>query len=476
MGRKDFELLEDVQVVDILLDQGNPRIRDGQDQADCITRILRKEDQLMALVQDIAQNGLTTAPILVKPKGDGRYVVMDGNRRITALKLLNDPSLCPIERLKPRLRGLHAAHKASIPASVDIFSSSSDEAIAREVLARHSGAQGGVGQLDWSAYLRTVFQLNHGHPPEYRRPGQYAMWAERHGIHVGDEFPITSLQRFFTAENLALLGFGIEADELKLDVSEDTAKRLAQIVITDFDTGGIKVDDVRTPEKARDYIAKARTRAGLPPAAGSSAPAPAPTPAPTNAPSPAPSPAGATEPADDKSGGGSTGGSSAGASAPADDAPPGRAPAPRQSPSERKRLFGTAAPGFSIPEGEPKARTIVAEIRKLDVRETPLAAAMLLRALIEASDEHYRHAHRKPDTNKLAKNVLASATHMRDSGTLSTSAFDMVSRLAQAGGSDLLHIDALQKILHRDTHIPSYQLVNTFWDNIAPFVRTCWAS
>jgi ParB-like nuclease domain len=470
VGRKDFQLLADVPVVDILLDQGNPRIRDGQDQADCISRILRKEDQLLALIQDIAKNGLTTAPILVKPKGDGRFVVMDGNRRMTALKLLNDPGLCPVERLKGRLRALQAEHSEGIPSTVDVFSSSNDEAIAREVLARHSGAQGGVGQLDWSAYLRTVFQLNHGHPPEYRRPGQYAMWAERHGIHVGDEFPITSLQRFFSVENLALLGFSIEEDELILDVSEDTAKRLAQIVITDFDTAAVRVDDVRRPDQARDYIARARARAGLLPA---SAPEPALT-AESLAPTPPSDDGGTGAPASIEPRADTPPTDRDDASEPASPARP--PPAPRQPPSERKRILGTAAPGFSVPEAEPKARTIVAELRKLDVRESPLATAMLLRALIEISDEHYRRTHRRTDLTKLAKNILASATHMRDSGTLTTGAFDMVSRLAQPGGADLLHVETLQKILHRDTHIPSYQVVNTFWDNIAPFVRACWAS
>lgn len=118
---------------------------------------------------------------------------------------------------------------------------------------------------------------------------------------------------------------------------------------------------------------------------------------------------------------------------------------------------------------------IVTELRRLDVRETPLAGIMLLRALIEASTEHYRKRHRISDTNALAKNVAGCALRMQSKAQLDNAQFDIVNRLAAKGGSDLLTIEALQKMLHRDTHIPDYLIVNTFWDNISDFVRACWS-
>lgn len=461
MSRNDFELLGGVPIADIMLDVGNPRIRDGHDQTDCISRILRKEDQLMALMADIAEKGLTTMPILVKPVGN-KWVVMDGNRRVTALKLLNDVSLCPDERLKPVIQNLQRKHQGNILQVIDVFSSSNEEAIAREVLSRHSGAQGGVGQVNWSAYLRTVYLLNHGHPSEYKRPGQYALWAEKHGIWVDDEFPITSLQRFFTIENLALLGFLVESDELVPAVSLDLAKRMTQTVMTDFATT-LNVDHIRTPDLASGYIATVRTRAGIietPSAPPVSDPTPTPlTPAPEGRAGPieAPTPFPPSTP-------------------PQSPQPPRPTPTPLLPAWDRKQLLGRRAPNLQIPESEPKARTLVAEIRKLDVKETSLAAAMLLRGFIELSDGYYRNSQSLPDTRKLGKNVLASATHMRDSGKISVSEFDIVKRLSIPDTSDeLLHIETLQKVMHRDSHHPNYQLVNTVWDNLAPFVRACWS-
>ena len=120
----------------------------------------------------------------------------------------------------------------------------------------------------------------------------------------------------------------------------------------------------------------------------------------------------------------------------------------------------------------------MAEIRKLKVRgdnSTPLAVGMLLRHLIELSDGHYVTIHQLPG-KPLGKSIFQSAQHMKSAQLLDVSQCDIVCRLADPGIKDneLLHIETLQKWMHRETHIPSYQALNIFWDAIAPFVRACW--
>lgn len=97
MSREDFTVRENVDVIDeILLDEGNARIRAGNGQSDCIDRVLRKREHMKILIKSIADKGLTTAPILLMPSQNqpGKWIVKDGNRRVTALKLLNQPTLC----------------------------------------------------------------------------------------------------------------------------------------------------------------------------------------------------------------------------------------------------------------------------------------------------------------------------------------------------------------------------------------------
>lgn len=165
MARSDFLVVSDVAIEDIMLDVHNARIRAGADQNDCIRRILRKRDQFLAICESIAKDGLTTMPILASPNGDGTYTVKDGNRRTTALKLLNNPDLCPEPELITKIEKIVSLHK-NFPSRVDLTVTDNEPAMIREVLSRHQGEMGGAGQMGWSAYLRTLYLLNHDHPAE----------------------------------------------------------------------------------------------------------------------------------------------------------------------------------------------------------------------------------------------------------------------------------------------------------------------
>jgi len=464
MARSDFWVVSDVALEDIMLDVLNARIRAGADQNDCIRRILRKRDQFLAICESIAKDGLTTIPILASPNEDGTYTVKDGNRRVTALKLLKNPNLCPELELVPKIMKIAATHK-NFPTRVDLTVTKNEQVMISEVLSRHQGEMAGVGQMGWSAYSRTLYLLNHNHPAEYKRPGQYALWAEGRRIFVEDEFTITNLQRFFTIENLQLLGFDIDVnDELSLNLPEATVRQIATKVIGDFGDGK-SVNEVFTPDQAKQYINSVRASAGLAPPAPTAAQAPG-SAAPLTSPSAAATQLSTSTP----------GGPSLSSPAPVTSIPPPRAPAtPATSAADRKKVFGTRSPGIAIPAtGYPKEQTVVAELRALDLIKFPLAATMLTRALIELSDLHYRTTHGLQDQGTLSKNIEKSVHHMLKNMKVSKSEADIVKRLCNPSGT-MIEIETLQKMVHRKTHNLDRQFVNTLWDNIGCFVKACWA-
>lgn len=101
----DSEILY-VPVDDLDLDTENPRLPEGinRDQHEMINYIATSTS-IEELMSAIAENGFFPGePLIVIPHETeaGRYIVVEGNRRLSAVKLLRDPFICdsPSSRLK----------------------------------------------------------------------------------------------------------------------------------------------------------------------------------------------------------------------------------------------------------------------------------------------------------------------------------------------------------------------------------------
>ena len=84
-----------IQVLDIYLDTENPRHEHIDDQEKIIEYLVSKE-KIKPLAKDIASNGASPIELFaVLEDGNGRYIALEGNRRLCALILLNDPMKSP---------------------------------------------------------------------------------------------------------------------------------------------------------------------------------------------------------------------------------------------------------------------------------------------------------------------------------------------------------------------------------------------
>lgn len=85
-----------VSINQIHLYEDNPRHKPVRDQPAAIAHLCRSE-QVLALAQDIARIGLNPLELFaLVPERDGKsYYVAEGNRRLCALLLLNDPDRAP---------------------------------------------------------------------------------------------------------------------------------------------------------------------------------------------------------------------------------------------------------------------------------------------------------------------------------------------------------------------------------------------
>ncbi|MFK7254184.1 hypothetical protein ABBZ21_05730 [Acinetobacter baumannii] len=143
-----------IKVLDIYLDNLNPRHDPISDQQEIIDHLLKKE-KVKNLAKDIAENGISPIELLavVKDKNN-KYIVVEGNRRICALTLLNDPDKAPDQSLKDYFKKLKEK-SVYIPDFVqcEVFQKREDADLWIE--RRHEGEQSGTGTRQWNAEQKT---------------------------------------------------------------------------------------------------------------------------------------------------------------------------------------------------------------------------------------------------------------------------------------------------------------------------------
>ncbi len=477
MSRNQFYPVPSLPIPLLLLDTTNARIRAGLDQADCIERILRKSAQIVELARHIAQHGLSTIPILVSKDENGNWIVRDGNRRVSALKLLLNPELCQKEGLRQQFRSISETYK--IPGTVDCLACDNEQTMVAEILLRHSGTQAGVGQLTWDTYPRTAFMMQHNRSDPNRRVGQLLIWAELQGIEIDDNFPVTNLTRFLSTDNLSRLGFDVSTDELQLRLDEKTCVKVAQKIVTDFGVLKKSVNDVFTFDQQKAYIEEIEKSCGL------------------VVPVVTKDGDQRTEPGDKQrpqegtqAGRGNTGGGN-GTAGKTEDGPqerPGAGTADNPgtaSPTggrgtkpkpqwDRLKLFSRGTYPGRIDDEHWKVRNVVSDLCKLKTEDTTLAVAVLLRVLIEMSTHHYLELAGKVPENKLQRDLNTAVQHMCDSGKISEPQRDVILSHARTE-NDLLSITTLQRFVHKPEYHPDRQTLHTLWDHICPFIVNCWA-
>lgn len=147
-----------IQVSEILLDQDNPRFPPVNNQREAIQAMVKDQgNKIFNLAFDIYQNGLNPSSKLILFKEGGKYIDGDGNRRLTALKLLDTPSLADSEpRIKKKFDTL-LKKSGVVPSAVDCVIFETRDDAKHWISINHSGPQDGKGQIPWDAEQKERF-------------------------------------------------------------------------------------------------------------------------------------------------------------------------------------------------------------------------------------------------------------------------------------------------------------------------------
>lgn len=150
-----------INVEQLIYDPQNPRLPSKMKDMDedATLDYMLRNGNITELMESIAELGYSSAePLLVvKAAVKEKYLVVEGNRRLTALKLLNDPLLAKVRK---QIVIDIAKHAKVVPSEIPCILYDSREEILNYLGYRHITGIKEWGSLEKAKYLKELFEAN----------------------------------------------------------------------------------------------------------------------------------------------------------------------------------------------------------------------------------------------------------------------------------------------------------------------------
>ncbi|SCM70016.1 ParB/Srx family N-terminal domain-containing protein [Desulfovibrio sp. 86] len=458
--RDKFELLPNIPVSNIQLDTNNFRIGTAANQRDCIGLMFvdKRAEHMIALAKDIAERGLSPNPIVVVKNDKGGFTVKDGNRRVTALKLLNNPSEAP-DNYKATFSALSENANAIISESINCYLTDEDTALSFMELS-HLGFQGGIGQIKWGSNEKDNLNEFKGVKLQNNVARAVLTYLKSIGIPETDNIKITIFQRLFQDKDVRdLIGIEWENEILSFSADEESVANILTEIFLDFTERGSTTLKIFTDKDRLKYINELFAR-GVP------------------KPKPADTEVGSSSKQNTSEQGELAGTSESNGAVKASKPlhAPDNAACPAAKPSwDRKNLIPKRC-RLGIPKSATKASNIAHELSHgIEVKKAPNAAAVLLRLLIEFSIDNYISNHDiavPKDKDKLYFKASKVAEDLSKGSYINQKEFENLNKLSQNDAIFSAH--TLNAWVHHSHYSPDPQTLCTFWENIEKFISLCW--
>lgn len=257
--------LVDIDLADLIVDVRNARLREEQanEQAALLAIAEKDKRHLLKIATDIIQNGLDPLSLVgVVPTNDQqkRYVVLEGNRRVAALKALETPSIVSpaLGRAEQtRLNKLAERFAQNPIKSVRCALFSSEEELEHWITLRHTGQNAGVGLVEWGAEEKDRYTARHG---KLSAAGQIIEFVTKQG-ELSEEAKdsskgiITNLTRLINTPKVReMLGVEIVDGHIFSHYPVDEVEKGLTRVVEDLRTERIRVNDIYYAGQREHYV------------------------------------------------------------------------------------------------------------------------------------------------------------------------------------------------------------------------------
>lgn len=186
----------------LLVNSENDRHGELEDEATAIAWLFTHHEQYMrSLARDLASTGEIYEAPLVWPDG-ASYIVFDGNRRVTCLKLLTNPKRAPSVELQAYFAALRKQWKGKFPTDLMCQVETDRERIDDILYRRHTGTQGGVGRIPWTDRMTSTFVDRTGKGGGVNVADEVERCLKDAGMLPRKKIPWSTLNRLLSSEGL----------------------------------------------------------------------------------------------------------------------------------------------------------------------------------------------------------------------------------------------------------------------------------
>jgi hypothetical protein len=270
----------DININNLLLDTENFRHGAVQNQSECIYSITRDDgDKLLNLARSILENGFNPSESLIayKPKNsEEKYIVVEGNRRLCALKILANPTLVKDLTISKAFNHLSADPRAKKMKAAPVYVAANLVEARMWARLKHAKGNDGAGVLPWGAMATARSDQSQGKFVKSLYLIEYLLQnsdldSEVRRIISGPDFFITNFDRIITSGSFAALT-QINWDEtnhsIYVGISQDQFNLIIESMVTIVATGtfnGSKfnVNDVRTAKDRNQFLKMMLKEIGL---------------------------------------------------------------------------------------------------------------------------------------------------------------------------------------------------------------------
>lgn len=477
----------------IKLDQENVRFGGdiAQNQREAIELMLADPEdtkKILKLAEHIVRHGLDPTELqLVVPDNEGNYIVLEGNRRLTALKLLQRPDLCTQEKYYKDFLAAHNEIIGRFPSEIECSVVATREDGDVWIELKHTGQNGGAGRVPWDSDIRDERRARQTGVESIGRQIREIVRDNPqifNEIIISDiyQIPVTTLTRLFASKRAQeAFAVFIKDRQIQFKYKLHISSPSIEFAIRMFRHEGYNVNDIRSdddrrvflshipPELSPDYLYQESLKTTGHPDSSSSG-----------------SESGGKQ---DASKGNISGSEDDRATGGEPDKPKmgvgnGLKTKAKGSSKSRKYLVPWS---LNIPNS--RINEIYRELRALlEVERVPNATAITFRVFLEVScDDYtkrmahtgngvYRHDNNKPLTedDKLAIKIVSVAKHLESAGLITKQESKAVSRRA-AGTQTVGSVDHLNQFVHSAASSPLPSELKDVAEEYLPMLKTIWS-